>query len=211
MGTPKVLEARPASSIIPEMHDLQLVEVSKILNRIVNCDDKAAKQLYEHYFGFVYAFVRHQLPFDQAAEDVTQDVFVSIFLKPQSFAGQSKFSTWLCSIAKNKCVDWWRKNRDIAPNITDVDQQLDDQLDPNWDFVADLQIKQDHEALRHCVDKLPAEQREAVFWTYFQDEGVDVVAKQLGCPAGTVKSRLFNARKRLHDCLSRWLAGGRYA
>lgn len=193
------------------MNDLPIDDISRLLNQIVRRSDKAAKQLYEHYFGFVYAFVRHQLPVDQAAEDVTQDVFVSVFLKPQSFSGNSKFSTWLCGIAKNKCVDWWRKNRDSVSNENDDEQQLDDQLDPNWDFVADLQIKQDHEALRHCVDKLPAEQREAVFWTYFQDEGVDVVAKQLECPAGTVKSRLFNARKRLHDCMSRWLAGGRYA
>lgn len=193
------------------MNDLPFDDVSKLLNQIERRDDKAAKQLYEHYFGFVYAFVRHQLPADQAAEDVTQDVFVRVFLKPQAFSGNSKFSTWLCGIAKNKCVDWWRKNRDSVAYENDDEQQLEDQLDPNWDFVTNLQIKQDHEALRHCVDKLPAEQREAVFWTYFQDERVDVVAKQLECPAGTVKSRLFNARKRLHDCMSRWLAGGRYA
>jgi RNA polymerase sigma-70 factor (ECF subfamily) len=189
------------------LNDLPVDEVSNLLTQIEQGADKAAKQLYEHYFGFVYAFVRHKVPADHAAEDVTQDIFLSVFLKPRAFAGHSKFSSWLCGIAKNKCVDWWRKNPDSVVYENDDEQQLDEQLDPNWDFVANLQIVQDHEALRHCVDKLPTHQREAVFWTYFQDEGVDVVARQLGCPAGTVKSRLFNARKRLHDCMSHWIAG----
>ena len=197
--------------MISPMTDLPNGDISALLNRIARGDDKAAKTLYGHYFRFLYAYVRHQLPSDQAAEEVTQDVFISVFLKPQAFGGNSKFSTWLCAISKNKSVDWWRKNKEVLTADHTDESAEDDEIDPDWDFVAQLEEKQDHDALRHCVDKLPVEQKEAVFWTYFKEESVDVVAKQMGCPMGTVKSRLFNARRSLHDCMTRWIAGGRYA
>lgn len=49
-----------------------------------------------------------------------------------------------------------------------------------------------------------------VFWVYYKDEGVDSFAKHGGCTVGIVKSRLFNARRKLHVCMSQWIAGGRY-
>lgn len=198
------------SSMISAMQDLSNEEVTTLLNQIASGNDKAATQLYQCYFDFLYAYVRHQLADTQATEDVTQEVFVAVFLKPQTFAGNARFSTWLCGIAKNKCVDWWRKQRGpmaLAP-LDENDQ--DDQVDPNWDFVSNMETQQDNEAMRKCIDKLPTDHREAIFWVYFHEEGLEAVAKHLDCPMGTVKSRLFNARKKLRDCMSRWLRGGRH-
>jgi len=192
------------------MDDLSNDEVNKLLNQIANGDDQAAKQLYQHYFGGLYAYVRHQLADSAAAEDVTQEVFVTVFLKPQAFAGQSKLSTWLFGIAKNKCVDWWRKNRNRSDRSNDADSVQDDQVDPNWDVLANLQTQQDSEAMRACIDTLPPEQREAIFWVYFQDAGLETVAKHLDCPTGTVKSRLFSARKKLRDCMLSRMTGANY-
>lgn len=180
------------------------------MNRIAARSNSAAKILYQHYFRFLYAYVRHRLPDDAASEEVAQDVFLSAFSKPEAFAGQSKFSTWLCAIAKNKSVDWWRKHKgDISYEDLD-DGFLDGQMDPDWDFTAKLETEQDHAALRHCIDRLPVEQREMVFWVYYQDASVGSVSKHGGCAEGTVKSRLFNARRKLHDCMLQWIAGGRY-
>jgi RNA polymerase sigma-70 factor (ECF subfamily) len=192
------------------MTDLPNQEVIALLKQIASRSESAAKVLYQQYSRFLYAYVRHRLPDDAAAEEVTQDVFFSTFSKPDSFTGQSKFSTWLCALAKNKSVDWWRKYKgDIS--YEDIDENyLDDQMDPDWDFTEALETTQDHEALRHCVDRLPMEQREMVFWVYYQDESVGGAAKHGGCAEGTVKSRLFYARKQLRDCMSRWIAGGRY-
>lgn len=192
------------------MTDLPNPEVIALLEKIGKRDDEATKTLYTHYSGFLYAYVRHRLPDDAASEEVTQDVFLSTFSKPDSFTGQSKFSTWLCAIAKNKSVDRWRKYKgDIS--YEDLDENyLENQVDPNWDFTAALEAIQDHAALRHCIDRLPVEQREMVFWVYYQDESVANAAKHSGCAEGTVKSRLFNARRKLHDCMSQWISGGRY-
>lgn len=195
--------------MIPAMQDFSNEEVIALLNQIAPGNDKAAIQLYQHYHGFLYAFVRHRLADSHTADDITQEVFMAVFNKPQAFSGKALFRTWLCSIASNKCVDLGRKQRDQVVHTHLDEGNQDEQVDPNWDLVANLEVKQDGEAMRTCVDKLPPEQREAIFFVYFQDEGLEAVAKQLNCPVGTVKSRLFNARKKLHDCMSRWLSGGR--
>jgi RNA polymerase sigma-70 factor (ECF subfamily) len=192
------------------MTDLPNSEVIALLKQVARRSDSAAKVLYKHYFRFLYAYVRHRLPDDAASEEVTQDVFFSTFTKTDSFTGQSKFSTWLCAIAKNKSVDWWRKHKGDVSHEDLGENYLDDQMDPDWDFTAALETAQDHEALRHCVDRLPVEQREMVFWVYYQDESVGGAAEHGRCAEGTVKSRLFYARKQLRDCLAQWIAGGRY-
>ena len=190
------------------MIDLPDSTVSVLLNQIGHGDDKAGTRLYRHYHGFIYAFLRHRLPNDATANDIAHEVFLAVIQKPLSFDGHSKFSTWLCQIARNKAADWWRKQPDAA--MVPDDSVLEAEIDPNWDFVAQLEAAQDAQVLRHCIDKLPVDQREAIFWTFYQDAGVAEVAKHQACPEGTVKSRLFNARKRLRDCVSLWMEGSRH-
>lgn len=193
------------------MTDLPAATLAQLLNQIGIGDDKAVMTLYRHYHGFLYAFIRHRLSNEADAEEVTQDVLLAVCQKPQAFRGQSKFSTWLCGIAKFKIVDLRRK-QGLGLPIAEVDDEVvQEQADPNWNFVERLEAEEDEEALRHCRDALPDEQKEAIFWVFYQGEGLDAVAARQECPVGTVKSRLFNARKRLHDCMSRWLEGGRHA
>jgi RNA polymerase sigma factor (sigma-70 family) len=137
-------------------------------------------------------------------------VFVTVLQKPRSFAGHSKFSTWLCSIAKNKGADWMRKNKRMKSLGEDYSEAAARIVDFNADFVAKLEEGQDSEALRHCIDRLPKSQRDAIFWVYYEEESLETVAQKLTCPLGTVKSRLFHGRKSLQHCLSRWIEGGRY-
>lgn len=192
------------------MLDLPIQTLKELLNQIGQKDDQAATRLYRHYHGFLYAYIRHRLPDDAAADEVTQDVFLSVFQKSHAFGEQSKFSTWLCGIAKFKAADWWRKKNGEVPLDDVADEVMEAAPDPNWDFVARLESAQDAQALRYCIDRLPVEQREAVFWAYYEDAGLEQVARQQGCPVGTVKSRLSNARQRLRGCVSRWIEGGRH-
>jgi RNA polymerase sigma-70 factor (ECF subfamily) len=190
--------------------DLTPTTIADLLNQVGTGDDKAATRLYRHYHDYLYCFVRHQIASDSDAEEIVHDVFLSVFKKPQGFRGDSKFSTWLCAIAKNKVVDVLRK-QGRAPAVQMMnDEILQTIADPNWDFTVELEEAQQDLAVQRCRDALPTEQREAIFLVFFEGLGVDAVAQRQNCPAGTVKSRLFNARKRLRDCLSRCLHGGRH-
>jgi len=173
-------------------------------------DERAAASLYRNYFGFVYAYVRHLLAQDAGAEDVTQDVFVAAFAKPERFMAGSKFTTWLCGIANFKAADWWRKNgRDVALEVVVDDDGLSNLADPHGDFTEDIEFAQDQEAMRFCIDRLKPLHREVIFQTYFAEQGVASVASMLDCPEGTVQTRLFYARKLLRTCIENWIRGGR--
>jgi RNA polymerase sigma-70 factor (ECF subfamily) len=185
-------------------------EVLEQMRQVGAGDERAAAALYRNYFGFVFAYVRHLLAQDSGAEDVTQDVFVAAFAKPERFLGDSKFTTWLCAIAKFKAADWWRKNgRDVA--LEEVDDDDSDKLaDPQADFTEDIVMAQDQEAMRFCIDRLKPLHREVIFQVYFAEQGVANVASMLDCPVGTVQTRLFYARKMLRTCIENWIQGGRH-
>lgn len=187
------------------MQDLSAEKLTGLLNRIGDGDDQAFTELYRHYHGFVYAYLRHRLADEDAAEEVVHDVFMAVCRRPQSFAGGSKFSTWLCGIANNKAADWGRKRNRNVPVAEVEDEFLQAIPDPDADFVARLENAQSDRAVRDCIDALPDAHREAVFWAYYEEADMETIATHQNCPVGTVKSRLSNARKKLIDCLSRWL------
>ena len=121
------------------MTDLPAATIAELLNEIGRGDEKAVIRLYRHYHGFLFAFIRHKLSNDADAEEVTQDVLMAVCKKPQTFRGQANFSTWLCAIAKFKVIDLRRKQSRGLP-MTEVDDELiQEQADPNWNFVAQIE------------------------------------------------------------------------
>lgn len=186
------------------MKDLAPPALENLLNRIGEGDDQAATTLYRHYHGFIYAYLRHRMADEDAAEEVAHDVFMAVFRRPAAFGGTSKFSTWLCGIANNKAADWGRARRRGIPVAEIDDEALAAIADPSANFVARLEEAQNDAVVRQCIDALPDIQRDAVFWAYYEDEDMVSIAERQRCPVGTVKSRLANARKKLMDCLVRW-------
>lgn len=189
------------------MQDLSSEKIRSLLNRIENGDDKAVTELYRHYQKFIYAYLRHRLADDSAAEEVCHDTFLAVCRRPGAFAGNSKFSTWLCAIANHKAADWGRKTGRLIP-VAEMDDDAWHALpDPDADFVSRLEATQDNAKIRECVDALPDSQRECIFWAYYEDADMTTISEHLSCPIGTVKSRLNLARKKLADCLSRAIEG----
>jgi len=190
--------------------DLPEEKVSELLNQIRAGDDKAVTTLFLHYRDRLYAFVRLQVTADHEAEDIVQDVFLAAFRQLDRFRGEAEFSTWLWAIAGNKVADLYRAQKRKGL-ITVIDEEMEDSLpDPNWDFVEQLEAKEMAQALIHCQASLPVAQKEAIYWVFYQELGVNDAAQRQSCPPGTVKSRLYHARKQLADCLSRWLQETRY-
>lgn len=192
------------------MKDIYSQRLTELLNRIGNGDDKAVAELYRHYHGFVYAYLRHRLADEQAAEEVVQDVFLAVCKRPAAYGHASKFSTWLCSIAKYKAMDWLRRHYRELPVAELEDDTLQAIEDPNADFVAHMQEAESEDAMKLCIDALPDDQRDAIFWAYYEDADMASIAEWQKCPVGTVKSRLSNARRKMKDCLSRSLPGGHH-
>ena len=192
------------------MKDLPYNELSVLLKQIAKSDQKAIEKVFNHYRSSLFAFIRLRIRDEEAADEILNDTFLTAFRKPEQYNGSCEYKTWLCGIAKNVCGTWLRKqNTGLAKSIVDVEEDVFENLPtPDWDIVSRIESQEMDEILRECIDKLPVTHKEAFFWTWFEEEPMEIVAERMDCPVGTIKSRLFNARAKIADCVKGVIGSG---
>jgi len=127
-----------------------------------------------------------------AAEDVTQEVWIKVYRALASFDERSRFSTWLYRVTRNTCLDSLRagKHRPVPVDV------LDDPLE--GDFADEVALRA---SLEHAMLALAPDDRDALSAVALFGLTYGEAAKELGVPAGTVKSRVFRARRVLAHAL----------
>jgi len=124
-------------------------------------------------------------------DDISQDVFISVYHKLKEFRFESKFTTWLYRITVNKCRDYLRKKkvRSIFVPIGDSDREY-----PTGPFSENIDIPN---LVRNAIDKLPEKLKEPLVLRDIDGLSYKEIADQLGTEVGTIKSRIFRARENL--------------
>lgn len=185
------------------MKNLPASDLKVLLNQIGAGDNKAVEKVFRFYQASIFAFIRLRVRDDHCAEEILNDTFMIAFQKPEQYNGSAEFSTWLCGIAKNVCGTWMRKHHSgVGRLVVDVQgDELENVPAPDWDLLSRLESEELNEVMQECIDRLPVTHKEAFFWTWYEEEPLSVVAERLNCPAGTIKSRLFNARAKIADCV----------
>lgn len=143
----------------------------------------------------VYTYVKDH----SAAEDITQEIFITVYVKLDSFAGKSSVKTWVYSIAINKCKDhlksWHVRKMTVQENIKEL---LKSNRRGPGDEVID---KQDSEQIVDHVLKLAISYREVILLYYYRHLSIKEVSEILGISESTVKVRLHRAREKLRKSL----------
>ena len=151
-------------------------------------------ELYRLYRSSVYRFVRSRVPDDSAAEDVTSETFFKALTRAETYLGTGSYRSWLLKIAQNTAHTWCARRPLLAPCSSGVDLP-----DPEPTPAAISIAREEHEAVRLCVDALPFAQREAVALHYFEDRPVRDVARICGRSEEAVRALLHRARRRLRQ------------
>lgn len=148
------------------------------------------------------------------AEDITQEVFLRAFKALHTFRGDSQLSTWIYRIAVNLCRDRARysKRRPVAFSLDEpllseegeVGRQIPDQA-PSVD--EHVQTRELSEQVELALSQLPSFHRSVLVLHDMQGLRYEEVAQVLGCSLGTVKSRLFYARRKMEKLLGNYVAG----
>jgi RNA polymerase sigma-70 factor (ECF subfamily) len=140
-------------------------------------------------FGLAYSFLRDR----EAAEDVTQEVFIRVWRALPGFDGRASMSTWIYTIARNASLSALRARRSQSslsdPEVMAAVEAINPV--PAADAIAD------RAAILRLVDQLPAKQRQVIMLFYMEDQSHEEVAAMLAMPVGTVKTLLHRARTRL--------------
>jgi RNA polymerase sigma-70 factor (ECF subfamily) len=166
-----------------------------LMPRIAAGDPAAFSELFRRRQGDVYRFALHMTGCPQTAEDVTQDVFLSVMRDAGRFELQrGSVAGWLCGIARNHVRRRFEQARDHRPldeGTGDGDLQLPAVIE---DPLGDLTRAERVAALKRSILSLPLRYREAVVLCDLQEMSYSDAAMALGCAVGTVRSRLHRGR-----------------
>ena len=167
-------------------------------------DRDALAALYDRYGRRVFALAARVLNDPIASEEVTQDVFMSVWRRGSSYSPEKgKFTTWLFSIAHNRTIDELRRRRrDLNRNNDDIEDHIS--LESREISPADAAVAQSEYAqVREALEVLPAEQRLVIEMSYFKGLTQAEIAERTGQPLGTVKTRMRLALRKLRGALGK--------
>jgi RNA polymerase sigma-70 factor (ECF subfamily) len=137
------------------------------------------------------------------------DTLLHVWKSPESFRGESAFSTWLIGVARFKMLERLRQR---APESSQNVDELDENLLIEETGPEDVAVmRQRSEGVRECLGLLPAEQRECIHLAYYEGWTLEEIGEQMSLKKETVGTRLFYARKKIQACLAALLARERGA
>jgi RNA polymerase sigma-70 factor, ECF subfamily len=178
----------------------------ELIEAITRSDADALRELYRRHARLVYGMAIHVVGDREAAEEITQDVFVRAWSKAGTYQrGKARVATWLARIARNHAIDVLRRMRTrrataALPWEAAVEERLPGADDP----AAEVLDRVESERVTAAVMSLPPEQRAALALAYYRGYTHREIAEATGEPLGTVKTRIRSAMARLR----RELEGG---
>ena len=164
----------------------------EIARKIAHDDAGVTESFVLAHYASLYRFMRQLTGHREDAEDLTQQAFIKAKQQIASYSGKASLRTWLYRVAFHEYTHWKRRRRrtqslESAPPL----------VEPAYEACLEA------EALLNALRRLPDPLQEAFLLFEVQDLTLEETAKVLRVPKGTVKSRLHNARRKLHQMLDR--------
>jgi RNA polymerase sigma factor (sigma-70 family) len=171
-----------------------MLDEHMLISRVVQGDKEALREIYEIYAEKVYNMIYNRLNDRYLADDITQDVFLTVYDKSITFRGDSQVSTWIYRIAFNKCLDELRRRKKSSTHKSSYQilEYEDDKASPvSLTTILD------------AVDELKQSQKEAFILVYLDKISQLEAAEILNMNIKAFESLLYRARISLQKILSK--------
>jgi RNA polymerase sigma-70 factor (ECF subfamily) len=158
------------------------------------------EKVWEEFHPKLKQFILKRIPDQESAEDILQDVFLKIHTRINTLRDEEKLQSWIYQIARNAIADYYRAHKAtvraqfIAPNSETL-------LLPEEPIVNDDVVKELIPSIKHMVDSLPADYRQAIILTEYEGLTQRELAARLGLSFSGAKSRVQRAREKLKTML----------
>lgn len=145
---------------------------------------------------FIYNLIKNT----QTAEDITQEVFITVYNKLYLYKSEYKFSNWVFQIARNKCIDYIRKNKNtVEANIDEVRELASKETTPE-DFLEFKEMKEQVEKFLYSLDEID---RQIIVLRYSgENTTFHDIAQIMKISESSVKRRYYNAREKFKKGIS---------
>jgi RNA polymerase sigma-70 factor, ECF subfamily len=174
-------------------HDLRAPTDAQLLAAHRAGDPRAFDQLARQNYGLLWGVAMRMLDHPDDAADAVQEALIAALRRAHTYRGEASVRTWLCRITVNTCIDRIRRDR-LRPTEAWGDREPASGVDHAGRVVTRM-------AVDEALAQLSVEQRVAVVLVDMQGWSVTEVARLVGVPPGTVKSRCARARTRLAELL----------
>lgn len=167
------------------MEDKDLVE------DILHGNIESFEILMRRYEMIIVRFVYNMIKDKQIAEDITQEVFITVYNKLELYNNSNKFSSWILQIAKNKCIDYIRKHRKVSEsNIEEIYTLKDTKSTPEQ--IAEF--NETKKEIEKFINELDEVDKQIILLKYMKDITFDQIAEILEMNLSAVKRRYYKAR-----------------
>lgn len=172
-----------------------------LVERFTTGDITAFEALVARYERPVFNFVRRLVGSDHEVEDLAQETFIRVYEKIRDLQQQQAFRSWLYSIAAHLCHDHFKRQR-YRTHLPLADDLLDKKPAPAATAAEQLEQAEIGQQIERAVRALHPELRLVVVLREYQNLSYQEIAAAVGCPVGTVRSRLFSGREELKKRLA---------
>lgn len=179
---------------------MKMPENDAVLYENIGQGDKSAlEKLYDQYNKLVFSFAYRMTGNKELAEEVVQEVFMKIWVKPGLYdPSKGKFASWLLTVTRNLSIDLMRKQKEVPYELQEEREKLADD-EPTPDEILEWKEKKD--ILKQAIGHLKENQQEMIHLFYFNGYSQQKIADHFGIPLGTVKGRLRLALQHLRRAL----------
>ena len=191
------------------MAEREQLDDRALVSRILEGDRDRFTELVKRYEKRVVNYVYRITHRYEEAHDLTQEIFVKVFMALDRYDPKYQFSTWLFRIAQNSAIDALRKKSvaevPLARPGDDEEKKDREFADGGVSPYRALKNKQLSFAIDKAVEKLPPDYRELIQLRHFAELSYEEIATMKKLPLGTVKNKLFRARNLLKDALGEFV------
>ena len=174
------------------------------MQRVAYRDLEAFRALYDRYGNLVYSTTLRIVRDVHLAQDMVQDIFLTLWRKPDSYVAQrGRFATWLISVARNRAVDEIRSRQRRYRHETASPEQQERELPASEqdDPALSAELADQRRLILAALAELPPEQRQVIELAYFGGLTQQEIAQRLSQPLGTVKTRVRLGMQKLRAAL----------
>ena len=179
------------------MREFERLSDKLLVLRYQTGDSEALERLARKYYAPLLYFLRRLLDGPEEAEEALQDVWLTVVRKLPTLRDPAAFRAWLYRIARNTAYDRIRAPSDPASwdSHAETEAAVDDE--PADELIAHA----DAAAIHRCLDRLSATHKEVLMLRFFEEMPYDEIARVVGCKTGTVKSRIYYAKRSLRELM----------
>lgn len=186
-----------------------MLDEKQIIDRLKNGDSQALKLLMELHQDYIYTLVIQMVKSVHASEELTQDIFIKVYNKINTYEERSKFTTWLYTITYRTCLNYLEKKKIVfsETDLMSTDEREAKNIESysnlsqreEWGDATDTEEKQ--KILWDAIDILPSVQGVIITLHYLQQFSIREIADMIQLPLNTIKTHLHRGRNTMRSIL----------